>query len=114
MCNMLQNKCLHRPTRNGPAVQVPNGAEVVDFLPHRSGLLCLYLGSQRPETEEEVRVFAQCLQTRAVQMKVAFKLDTYSFNMAPIRFVGRRAALSEVCRENSTNVVGCVPELKTL
>ncbi|CAH8464754.1 unnamed protein product [Schistosoma turkestanicum] len=54
-----------------------------------------------------------CLQTRAVHIEMAYSLNTDSFIMALIRFIGRRGRPTDVFSDNGSNFVGAVAELKS-
>lgn len=45
-------------------------------------------------------------------MEVVCRLDTDSFIMAPVSFVGRRVAARVTSSDNGTNFVGSVSEMK--
>lgn len=49
-----------------------------------------------------------CLKTRAVHLKLAFKLVAFIITL--IRFVGRRGALRKIYRNDGACFVGCASE----
>ena len=53
-----------------------------------------------------------CLQTRAVHTEIAHSLNTDSFVMALLRFIGRRGKPSEIYSDNGSNFVGAISELR--
>ena len=53
-----------------------------------------------------------CLQTRAVHIEMAYSLNTDSFVMALLRFIGRRGKPSEIYSDNGSNFVGAISELR--
>ncbi|CAH8505861.1 unnamed protein product [Schistosoma mattheei] len=53
-----------------------------------------------------------CLQTRAVHIEMTHSLNTDSFIMALLRFIGRRGKPAEIYSDNGSNFVGAVSELK--
>lgn len=53
-----------------------------------------------------------CLQTRAVHIELAYSLNTDSFVMALLRFIGRRGKPSEIYSDNGSNFVGAISELR--
>ncbi|KAK4467348.1 hypothetical protein MN116_000290, partial [Schistosoma mekongi] len=53
-----------------------------------------------------------CLQTRAVHIEMAHSLNTDSFIMSLLRFMGRRGRPTEIYSDNGSNFVGTVSELK--
>ncbi|CAH8543715.1 unnamed protein product [Schistosoma margrebowiei] len=53
-----------------------------------------------------------CLQTRAVHIELTHSLNTDSFIMALLRFIGRRGKPAEIYSDNGSNFVGAVSELR--
>ncbi|CAI2734059.1 unnamed protein product [Schistosoma spindalis] len=53
-----------------------------------------------------------CLQTKAVHIEVTYSLNTDSFIMALVRFIGRRGKPAEIYSDNGSNFVGAVTELR--
>ena len=53
-----------------------------------------------------------CLQTRAVHIEMAYSLNTDSFVMALLRFMGRRGKPSEIYSDKGSNFVGAISELR--
>ncbi|CAH8641973.1 unnamed protein product [Schistosoma margrebowiei] len=53
-----------------------------------------------------------CLQTRAVHIELTHSLNTDSFIMALLRFIGRRGKPAEIYSDNESNFVGAVSELR--
>ncbi|CAH8818888.1 unnamed protein product [Schistosoma curassoni] len=53
-----------------------------------------------------------CLQTRAVHIEMTHSLNTDSFIMALLRFIGRRGKPAEIYSDNGSNFVGAVSELR--
>ncbi|KAK4474245.1 hypothetical protein MN116_000200 [Schistosoma mekongi] len=53
-----------------------------------------------------------CLQTRAVHIEMAHSLNTDSFVMSLLRFMGRRGRPTEIYSDNGSNFIGTVSELK--
>ncbi|VDP68861.1 unnamed protein product [Schistosoma mattheei] len=53
-----------------------------------------------------------CLQTRAVHIELMYSLNTDSFIMALLRFIGRRRKPPEIYSDSGSSFVGAVSELR--
>ncbi|KAH9593640.1 hypothetical protein MS3_00000508 [Schistosoma haematobium] len=53
-----------------------------------------------------------CLQTRAVHIEMTHSLNTDSFIMVLLRFIGRRGKPADIYSDNGSNFVGAVSELR--